>query len=197
MHRDLPTHPTWHIVAVVVGAAYATILAIAGAQHAGRAAADDGIGDFRANGQGMTNRATLCAARETDGIWIAARCQWTTFTSASITQPADRTRTTMTGAIAIDTIHTRIKAAAAIIVLALIDVATTHTIAGQARSTGCTGEATWQINTLGGARCMRCSAALIHILSAGWRNAITLPAGITDATIAKLIAALHATAMST
>lgn len=103
----------------------------------------------------------------------------------------------MTGAIAIDTVHTRTKAAAAIVGLAFIDVTTTHAIPGQARSTGSTREATRQINTLGGARCMRCSAALIHILSAGGRNAITLPARITDATIAKLIAALHATTMST
>lgn len=43
---------------------------------------------------------------------------------------------------------------------------------------------------------MRCSATLIHILSAGRCNAIAFPAGIADATIAKLIAALHATTVS-
>lgn len=190
------TYPTRHIVTVVVGAAYATIFAITGAQHACRAAADDGIGDFRAYGQGMTDVATLRAAGEADGIGIAARCKGTAFASASISSPADGTEATVTRAIGIDALDTGIKTAATVVGLAFVNVPTTDSIARQARSTGGTRETTRQINALGGAWCMRSGTALIHILGAGGCDAIATPASLTDASIAKLVAALYTAAMS-
>lgn len=190
------TYPTRHIVAVVVGAAYTTIFAITGAQHARRAAADDGIGDFRAYGQGMTDVASLRAAGEADGIGIAARCKGTAFASASISSPADGTEATVTRAIGIDALDTWIETAATVVGLAFVNVPTTDSVARQARSTGGTGEATGQINALGGAWCMRSGTALVHILGAGGCDAIATPASLADATIAKLVAALHTAAVS-
>lgn len=190
------TYPTRHIVAVVVGAAYATILAIAGAQHARRAVADDRIGDFQAHGQGMTDVAALRAAGEADGIAIAARCKGTPFAAASISSPADRTEATVTGAVGVDALDTWTETAATVVRFAFVNVTTTDAVARQARRTGGTGEAAWQIDALGGAWCMRSGTALIHILGAGGCDAIATPASLTDAAIAKLVAALHTAAVS-
>lgn len=144
----------------------------------------------------MTDVATLRAAGEADGIGIAARCKGTAFATASISSPADWTEATVTGAIGVDALDTWIETAATVVGLAFVNVTTTDAVARQAGSTGGTGEAAGQIDALGGARCMRSGTALIHILGAGGCDAIATPASLTDASIAKLVAALHTAAMS-
>lgn len=102
----------------------------------------------------------------------------------------------MAGAVAVDALHPRAEAAAAVVGLAFVNVPAADAVAGQARRTGRTREAAGQIDAIGGAGRMRGGRALVDILGAGGRQSIAAPAGLTDAPIAKRIAAGHTAAMS-